>query len=609
MAEQKIKRVVGFEIRLDKKLGEGSYGKVYLAYNPMTREEIACKITKFANKKEMLEVQAEIDILEKLKSLDGVIKYYGSWIDQDAGDAYLFMQHMDETFEEFLQEPINKTEPQELAGIKCEGRLPEKEALFYFYQLMKALKSIHSVGLMHRDLKPDNLFLKGNKLYLGDFNLSKFAEMTTSIVGTPKYMCPLIIIDRNGGFGKYVDLWSAGHILYRTLVGVHCYDYMCVQRRMRSVPEYIRVMATKVEEQGILFPSEIKISNGTRDLIKKLLSVNGIKDVTATEILNEPIFAGFRIDDEKSMRTSSNSKLMVQSMLTRSITYVGASDLDSKLKWAKKLFEAQSGRIEYLQDLKSRIDEFLTAMAEHTAEDPKAASRYAELLVHTRFFGALLLAMLHFYCKDFLNSTSSFATFKAHSDSQKAQYTETEFHQVVGALEEDIETLKHPIASNIPVLEKSFHTVLEKEGKSFTKKELTLLQVGIKASSGVAGPFLSNSRIALGSYNTNLASTYPQFEKGNQQLAIYSCYISELIRRYIEYDSQSLSFPNWSRILTRAVQTDLQVLQNAINLQSKMKVSAKTINTDNSESSLLYYAICAVLILGILWILKLLATN
>ncbi|KAL0276514.1 UNVERIFIED_CONTAM: hypothetical protein PYX00_004073 [Menopon gallinae] len=121
--------------------------------------------------------------------------------------------------------------------LKSIGPLPSDMARFYFAETVLAVEYLHSYGIVHRDLKPDNLLITAlGHIKLTDFGLSKMGLMslTTNIyegyidketkqfsdkqvIGTPEYIAPEVILRQ--GYGKPVDWWSMGIILYEFLVG------------------------------------------------------------------------------------------------------------------------------------------------------------------------------------------------------------------------------------------------------------------------------------------------------------------------------------------------------------------------------------------------------
>ncbi|KAM4722492.1 microtubule-associated serine/threonine-protein kinase 2 [Rhinophrynus dorsalis] len=121
--------------------------------------------------------------------------------------------------------------------LKNIGALPVDMARMYFAETVLALEYLHNYGIVHRDLKPDNLLITSmGHIKLTDFGLSKIGLMSLTtnlyeghiekdtrefldkqVCGTPEYIAPEVILRQ--GYGKPVDWWSMGVILYEFLVG------------------------------------------------------------------------------------------------------------------------------------------------------------------------------------------------------------------------------------------------------------------------------------------------------------------------------------------------------------------------------------------------------
>ena len=83
----------------------------------------------------------------------------------------------------------------ELFGLlEDDGTLPEEQVQVIACQLVSALYYLHSHRIMHRDMKPDNIFFHNGIIKLGDFgfckNLNSADEMTKTMLGSPIYMAP-----------------------------------------------------------------------------------------------------------------------------------------------------------------------------------------------------------------------------------------------------------------------------------------------------------------------------------------------------------------------------------------------------------------------------------
>ncbi|XP_062892002.1 microtubule-associated serine/threonine-protein kinase 1-like isoform X2 [Mobula hypostoma] len=121
--------------------------------------------------------------------------------------------------------------------LKNIGALPVDLAQMYFAETVLALEYLHNYGIVHRDLKPDNLLITSmGHIKLTDFGLSKIGLMSLTtnlyeghiekdarefldkqVCGTPEYIAPEVILRQ--GYGKPVDWWAMGIILYEFLVG------------------------------------------------------------------------------------------------------------------------------------------------------------------------------------------------------------------------------------------------------------------------------------------------------------------------------------------------------------------------------------------------------
>ena len=106
--------------------------------------------------------------------------------------------------------------------------VPPDEALRFFRELMFALGDIHEKGILHRDLKPQNLmFRRDGSLAIVDFGIAKniaAADRTGhgEVLGTPRYMSPEQVQGR--ALDLRTDIYSAGVLLYQMLTGEHMFD-------------------------------------------------------------------------------------------------------------------------------------------------------------------------------------------------------------------------------------------------------------------------------------------------------------------------------------------------------------------------------------------------
>jgi DNA-binding beta-propeller fold protein YncE len=107
--------------------------------------------------------------------------------------------------------------------IDRDGPLPPQRAINVLAQVADALDAAHVAGIVHRDVKPHNILLEGDRAYLSDFGLAKAVDESgaasgASIVGTAQYMSPEQW--RGDSIGPSADVYSLGCVLYESLTGI-----------------------------------------------------------------------------------------------------------------------------------------------------------------------------------------------------------------------------------------------------------------------------------------------------------------------------------------------------------------------------------------------------
>lgn len=199
-----------------KELGKGNFGTVDQARNMKTGEIVAVKKVHTSTKKEMLYFLREVKVM---KTFTG-----------DPRFVQIYCKHTSTPFSAIVMEFCNQ------GDLASKGKLPEATILNLYQDLGGALAMMRAKGVVHRDLKPENLLLHNGYLKVADFGLSRFlknGETSTSIVGTPNFLAPEMLLGQ--AYTNQVDLWAAGLILYETLYGYHPYMY---QRKRTFVLEF-----------------------------------------------------------------------------------------------------------------------------------------------------------------------------------------------------------------------------------------------------------------------------------------------------------------------------------------------------------------------------------
>lgn len=195
--------------RLEKKLGEGAMGVVYKGFHPGLQKTMAVKILPPEFAAERKRVELFIQEARSAAKLDhpNIIRVY------DVGNSgelyYIAMEFVDGTD---LMEMIKK-----------KGTIPLQHSAKIILEAAKGLMEAQKNGIVHRDIKPDNIMLaRGGVVKISDFGLarqvdSNFAASREGIMGTPLYMAPECIDGRGADIRS--DLYALGITFYMMLSG------------------------------------------------------------------------------------------------------------------------------------------------------------------------------------------------------------------------------------------------------------------------------------------------------------------------------------------------------------------------------------------------------
>ncbi|KAM3937453.1 calcium/calmodulin-dependent protein kinase type II subunit delta isoform 17-T17 [Leptodactylus fuscus] len=258
------------EYQLFEELGKGAFSVVKRCMKITTGQEYAAKIinTKKLSARDHQKLEREARICRLLKH-PNIVRLHDSISEE--GYHYLVFDLVTggELFEDIVAREYYS----------------EADASHCIQQILESVNHCHLNGIVHRDLKPENLLLasksKGAAVKLADFGLAIEVQGDQQawfgFAGTPGYLSPEVL--RKDPYGKPVDMWACGVILYILLVGYPPFWDEDQHRLYQQI---------KAGAYDFPSPEWDTVTPEAKDLINKMLTINPAKRITASEALKHP---------------------------------------------------------------------------------------------------------------------------------------------------------------------------------------------------------------------------------------------------------------------------------------------------------------------------------
>lgn len=256
------------DFEIGKELGSGHFSRVKLATRKADGLKCAIKIMKKPAPGKKVQFDTEVEIMRRIDH-PTIVKLFDVFETDDK--VYLVMELL--TGGELFDRIVDV------------GHFSEKDAAEMTTKLVSAIKYMHEQGVVHRDLKPENMLMtddtKDAAVKITDFGLSKITDGHSAVMktpcGTPGYIAPEVLHMK--GYGREVDMWSTGVIVYILLCGFPPFyaenDALLFQQIKAGKYEFLR-------------PYWDPVSDLAKDFVSKLLVVDPKRRMTAEQALEHP---------------------------------------------------------------------------------------------------------------------------------------------------------------------------------------------------------------------------------------------------------------------------------------------------------------------------------
>ncbi|XP_011789070.1 PREDICTED: serine/threonine-protein kinase Nek11 isoform X2 [Colobus angolensis palliatus] len=255
---------------LQRKLGSGSFGTVYLVSDKKAKRGEELKVLKEVsvgelNPNETVQASLEAQLLSKLDH-PAIVRFHASFMEQDNFciiTEYCEGRDLDYKIQEY----------------KEAGKIfPDNQIIDWFIQLLLGVDYMHERRILHRDLKSKNVFLKNNLLKIGDFGVSRLlmgsCDLATTLTGTPHYMSPEAL--KHQGYDTKSDIWSLACILYE----------MCCMNHAFAGSNFLSIVLKIVEGDTPSLPE--RYPKELNAIMESMLNKNPSLRPSAIEILKIP---------------------------------------------------------------------------------------------------------------------------------------------------------------------------------------------------------------------------------------------------------------------------------------------------------------------------------
>ncbi|KAK4476864.1 hypothetical protein RD792_016028 [Penstemon davidsonii] len=265
-------------------LGSGSFGTVYEGFTDdglfFAVKEVSLLDNGNQGQQSIFQLEQEISLLSQFQH-ENIVRYLGT--DKDDAKLYIFL------------ELVTKGS---LAKLYQRYQLRDSQVSVYTRQILSGLNYLHCRNVVHRDIKCANILVDvSGSVKLADFGLAKATKLNDikSCKGTPFWMAPEVVNQRNHGYGRAADIWSLGCTVLEMLTGRIPYSHLeghvliCKLRERELQDSKFGLMQALFRiGRGELPPLPNTLSRDAQDFILNCLQVNPDDRPSAAKLLEHP---------------------------------------------------------------------------------------------------------------------------------------------------------------------------------------------------------------------------------------------------------------------------------------------------------------------------------
>merc|ERR1712137_552218 len=257
-------------------LGEGGFGKVYRGRDDSSEPYVDCAVKVLPARPEVMH---EVEMLRSVQGHESIIQLL-EFMEGSGKQAYLFLELADggELFDLLI----------------TAGKLSERSTLPYAANLLAALAHCHKLGVVHRDVKLENVMLIGedpDAIKLVDFGLSVKVDLQSGKrfydnVGSPSYKAPEVFSASKGYAAHPLDSWSSGVLIFSLMAGFFPWE-----AAKPTDPRFKKYLQAATNGEGVVdhlmgsYRRKWAHSAESKELLDSMLCVDPVRRVSVTDAL------------------------------------------------------------------------------------------------------------------------------------------------------------------------------------------------------------------------------------------------------------------------------------------------------------------------------------